>query len=116
MIIKNTNVVPVEEVVMDGVEKTTIQWIYNEQDGAPNFAMRRFVMAPGGKIPLHDHPWEHEIFILSGRADVFTPDERREVAPGDALYLPADEPHGYENKGDEDLVFLCMVPILESSS
>lgn len=116
MLIKNVEDVPVEDVVMEGVEKTTIQWIFNESDGAPSFAMRRFVMTPGGRIPLHDHPWEHEIFILSGKADVFTPDDRREVGPGDALYLPAGEPHGYENRNDEDLVFLCMVPHAKSGS
>ncbi len=111
MIIKNVNSVPAEEVTMEGVERTSIQWVFSRDDGAPSFAMRRFVMAPGGKIPLHDHPWEHEIYILSGRAVAFTEAERREVGPGDALFLPPGEPHGYENTGSEDLVFLCMVPL-----
>lgn len=111
MIIKNIAEVPLDKVTMEGVEETSIQWLIKSADGAPNFAMRRFVMKPGGRIPLHDHSWEHEIYILSGRAVAFTPSERREIGPGDALLLPPDEPHGYENTGDEDLIFLCMVPL-----
>ena len=111
MIKKNISQVPVQQVTMEGVEKTSIQWIFKSSDGAPGFAMRRFVMAPGGKIPLHDHGWEHEIYILSGRAVAFTPTEKQEIGPGDALLLPPGEPHGYENHGPEDLVFLCLVPL-----
>ena len=115
MILKNIEDVPYEEVTMEGVEKTQIQWIYSEKDGAPNFAMRRFTLAPGGKIPLHGHPWEHEIYFLKGKAEVFTDKERVTVSGGDTIYVPGDELHGYDNTGEEDLQFICMVPIIEQS-
>jgi len=95
---------------MEGVIHTSIQWLYSKVEGAPNFSMRRFTIAPGGRIGLHGHHWEHEIYFLSGRGIAFNDRERTEVGPGDVIFLPGNEPHGYENTGSEDLVFLCMIP------
>ncbi|MDG6224683.1 MAG: cupin domain-containing protein [Candidatus Thermoplasmatota archaeon] len=110
MIHRRTEDVPYVKVAMEGVEGTSMQWLFSRLEGAPNFSMRRFIISPGGRIGLHAHPWEHEILILSGRGEAFTPDQRASVGPGEAIYIPSDEPHGYENVSDEDLVFLCMIP------
>jgi quercetin dioxygenase-like cupin family protein len=110
MMLKHVDEVEKEEVDMDGVEGTYIQWIYSKKEGTPDFSMRRFTIKPKGKIPLHDHPWEHEIYILEGSGKIFTEDEEVDVKPGNALYVPVNEPHGYENDGDYDLVFLCLIP------
>ena len=110
MKIVNADDVKMDKVEMDQVEGTHIQWLASKFDGAPNFAMRRFTMKPGGKIGLHNHPWEHEIYILKGRAIAYTDKETVEIDQGDVLYIPGDEPHGYDNTGEENLVFICMVP------
>lgn len=110
MIRKNIKEVPSQEVTMEGVSKTSIQWLFGADDGVPGFFMRRFNMARGGSIPLHGHPWEHEIFILSGEAEVFTDTETITVTAGDALYVPKDELHGYRAIGEDDFEFLCIVP------
>jgi quercetin dioxygenase-like cupin family protein len=110
MIRKSIAHTEMNDVTMEGVERTRIQWLFGPDDGAPTYYLRRFVMAPGGSIPLHGHDWEHEIYVLRGRAQVFTDEETLSVGPGDALYVPPDEPHGYRNDGDEDFEFLCVVP------
>ncbi len=110
MIVKNVEDVELEDVHMDGVEGAQIQWLASKKDGAPNFAMRRFKVAPGGRIDLHDHGWEHEIYILSGNGEAFTRDEKKSIGPGDVLFIPGDEAHGYSNTGKEELVFICMIP------
>lgn len=104
--------VPTEKVELEDVSDTYIQWlITKEKQGAPNFAMRRFVMKPGGRIGLHHHPWEHEIFILSGEGVVMGPEGmEKHVVPGNFVFVPPDEIHGYRNDGTEDFVFLCMIP------
>lgn len=38
--------------------------------GAENFAMRLFEIQPRGYSPLHQHDWEHEVFILEGKGAV----------------------------------------------
>ena len=110
MIVRNVEDIESTRVEMEGVKETHIQWLASKFEGAPNFAMRRFTIAPGGTIPLHDHPWEHEIYILSGKATAYNDKEKKVVGPGDVLFIPGDEPHGYDNDGEEDLVFICMVP------
>lgn len=105
---KDMEKIPVEAY---GSTKTTIQWLWNkENDGIPNFAMRRFEILPGGKIGVHDHPWEHEIYVLSGKGKVFTTDKEIIAKVDDALYMPPDVPHGYTNEFEEPFVFLCMIP------
>ena len=34
--------------------------VVGKADGADNFCMRIFELAPGGYTPRHAHPWEHE--------------------------------------------------------
>ena len=97
-------------VQAEGAAGVRIQWLLDEMHGAPSFAMRRFVIEPGGNTPYHAHDWEHEIYVLAGRARAFTPETSVEVGPGDVLLIPPDEPHGYECTGDESFVFLCIVP------
>lgn len=110
MLIKNAEEVESQTVEMTGVKGTYIQWLASKKDGAPNFAMRRFKVIPGGNIGLHDHPWEHEIYILKGYGEAFTLKERKTIGPGDVLFIPGEESHGYENTGEEDLIFICMIP------
>ncbi|MFO8051556.1 MAG: cupin domain-containing protein [Thermoplasmatota archaeon] len=110
MKLKNADEVDKEKVKMDGVKGTYIQWLASKFDGAPNFAMRRFTMEPEGEIALHDHPWEHEIYILKGEGVAFTDKERVVIREGDVIFMPGNEPHGYRNTGKEELQFICMVP------
>ena len=98
------------EVRMEGVIGTYIQWLASKTDGAPNFAMRRFTIRPGGRIPLHDHPWEHEIYILKGRGTALYGERETKIGAGDVIIIPGKESHGYVNTGRGDLVFLCMIP------
>ncbi|MGH7563811.1 MAG: cupin domain-containing protein [Gemmatimonadota bacterium] len=77
---------------------------------APNFALRRFVMEPGGGMPKHTNTVEHEQYVLRGRARIGIGDDEVEVGPGSVLYIPAGTPHWYRAEGDEPFEFLCVVP------
>jgi quercetin dioxygenase-like cupin family protein len=79
-------------------------------DEAPNFALRRFVMEPGGGMPRHTNTVEHEQYVLRGRARIGIGDDEVLVGPGSVLYIPAGTPHWYRAEGDEPFEFLCVVP------
>lgn len=79
-------------------------------DEMPNFAMRRFIMQPGGGAPSHTNTVEHEQYVLQGRAKVGIGDDVHQVAKGDVLFIPPGIPHWYEVEGDEAYEFLCLVP------
>jgi quercetin dioxygenase-like cupin family protein len=88
----------------------TIRWAISEADGAPNFYLRVFDIAPGGFSPLHQHPWEHEIFILSGEGELVQEDGSVEVRPGTAIFIPGGEAHQLRNPGNQILRFICVIP------
>jgi quercetin dioxygenase-like cupin family protein len=101
----------------DEVERTKIaagkdaevQVLVGPADGAPNFALRRFIMGAGGGMPLHTNLVEHEQYVLTGRARIRIGDDVHEVAAGNTLYIPAGVPHSYEVV-DGPFEFLCIVP------
>lgn len=81
-------------------------------DEAPHFAMRRFVMEPGGGMPAHTNTVEHEQYVLRGRATVGIGGDVHEVTAGDVVYIPSGTPHWYRVEGEERFEFLCLVPNL----
>ena len=88
---------------------TTVQILIGPDD-APNFAMRKFTMEPGGGMPKHTNTIEHEQYVLRGRAKVGIGDEVHDVKAGDILFIPPGTAHWYKTEGDEPFEFLCVVP------
>jgi len=84
--------------------------VVGKADGADNFCMRVFELAPGGYTPRHTHPWEHEQFVHSGRGGMLRDGQWIELKPGDVLFVPANEEHQLKNTGEEPLVVVCLVP------
>lgn len=107
MSVKHANQVP--EIVVAAGEKTTIQILISAQEG-PNFALRRFIMQPGGGMPLHTNTVEHEQYVLRGRAKIGIDGQDYTVKTGDVVFIPAGAPHYYQNIGDEPFEFLCIIP------
>jgi quercetin dioxygenase-like cupin family protein len=97
-------------VEMEGSQGCTVRWLVSESDGAPNFAMRRFEVAPGGFTPRHSHPYEHEVYVLEGEGEVFEGDQSHPLRPGVVVLVKPDEVHQFRNTGPTPLKFLCLVP------
>src|SRR5664280_3826205 len=87
--IANVQQIPAEKVEMDGAKDCKVQLAVTPRDGAPNFAMRIFEVAPGGHTPLHHHPYEHEIYVMEGRGTIWRAGQEEPINPGDVLYIPA---------------------------
>lgn len=91
-----------------------MQVLIGPDDGAARFFKRMFTLDPGGRIPKHWHPdIEHEQFIVSGEMHMGLGDDERVVRAGDSVFIPAQTPHWYENRGAEPVQFLCVVPRTE---
>jgi quercetin dioxygenase-like cupin family protein len=99
----------VEAQAVETGELTTIQVLISAQEG-PNFALRRFVMEPGGGMPNHTNTVEHEQYVLRGHANIGIGDETFEVRIGDVVFIPEGVPHWYQNMGEENFEFLCIIP------
>ena len=81
--------------------------------GAPNFCMRVFDVEPGSSTPSHEHPWEHEVFILSGRGVVIGEQGETPIAKDSVVFIPPDEHHCFTNNGNEVLRFICVIPMVD---
>jgi quercetin dioxygenase-like cupin family protein len=109
MHIVSSNQVVAEEVE-EGAHLTTIRWLITAKEGAPNFAMRLFELAPGGYTPYHSHSWEHEVFILDGTGEITTETDPRAIKQGDAILVLPDEKHQFRSTGPQPLRFICLIP------
>lgn len=99
-----------KEVSEAGAAGVTIRVLMGEDVGAPNFVLRHFEVAPGGRTPFHSHPWEHEVFVLSGKGLVKRGDGAAELEPGSFVFVPPGEEHAFENAGPGVFSFLCVIP------
>ena len=107
-------------VLADGtkVDGIYIRWLIDENLGAKNFAMRRIEVKLGQNVPLHSHPEEHEIYVLSGTGKFYNDKGKVEIAnEGDFVYIPPNEKHGIDNIASQNnLIFLCLIPYLKEKN
>ena len=101
-----------EDVKRDPVDagKGTVRQVLIGPDEGPNFALRRFIMEPGGGMPPHTNTVEHEQYVLRGRARIGIGDDVHDVRAGAVVFIPAGTPHWYEAGEGEPFEFLCVVP------
>jgi len=98
------------EVNVSGAKGVRVRWLISPEDGAPNFCMRRFEIAPGGTTPHHRHPWEHEVYILEGAGTVVSAGTEKPLRTGDVVYVPPDEDHHFAGDQKNGVVLLCLIP------
>jgi len=105
--------VKAEKVDVEGAKDAQIRWLITKDDGAKNFTMRLFDVRSGGCTPLHQHDWEHEVFIVSGSGELRDKTSAEPFKKGDVIFVPSMEWHQFVNSGDELLQFICVIPYKE---
>lgn len=116
MVIRNINEMPLKPVEMPGVQGAEMAVMVGRGDGAPNFALRQFKVAPGGFTPRHAHDYEHEVFVVEGGGTVLLEGKEQPVKAGDVIYVPANQEHQFKAAASDGgsgggLRFLCLVPM-----
>jgi quercetin dioxygenase-like cupin family protein len=101
---------PAVPIQMEGSSGCQVRWLVDEHDGAPNFAMRQFEVAPGGHTPQHFHDYEHEVFVLEGAGVVLEDGREHPLHAGDVVFVKPNEVHQFRNTGSAPLKFLCLIP------
>ncbi len=96
----------------DAAPGVTIRRLIDEEnDGAPNYALRLIEVPPDGHTPFHAHPFEHENYVIAGNGRLRIKETWHEVGPGSVMFIPADTDHTFENTGSEPFRFLCGIPV-----
>jgi mannose-6-phosphate isomerase-like protein (cupin superfamily) len=85
---------------------TSYMLISPHNSSAESLSIQVSEVPAGSAQPLHRHAPEQCYYIIRGTGLMIVEDEMREVAPGDAVYIPPDSSHGIRNIGDETLEYL----------
>lgn len=68
-----------------------------KQMNAENIYCGTLSLAPNATYPAHNHPASEFYFILSGQAEWYINDEKKNVKAGDLMYHRPFEAHGWKN-------------------
>lgn len=84
--------------------------------GSSKLSITQATVKPGvssGEGEVHPTPYDESFYILRGKARVDFPDENKsyEAGPDTAVFIPAGTKHRIVNIGEDDLVFLGLMPI-----
>jgi quercetin dioxygenase-like cupin family protein len=93
-----------------GADRAIRQILIGTEESAPNFHLRYFAVQPGGHTSLDQHPHEHGVYVLHGRARLRLGNNECELNSGDVVYIAGDEVHQFFTIGQEPFGFLCVVP------
>lgn len=68
-------------------------------------------LVPGATIGYHTHEADSEIiYVISGHGTMVNDDGTEPVNPGEVHYCGRGRAHSLQNTGDQDLIFIGIVP------
>ena len=104
----NIEDVPAKEVKVGNSKDTYIQWLITDQQEKA-YAMRRFIIKPGGFIQLHYHDYFESLYIIKGKCNATVNGEEIKLAAGDFIFIDTRFEHELRNTGKKDLEFICVI-------
>jgi quercetin dioxygenase-like cupin family protein len=93
----------------DQVDRVIKHVLVGPDEGAPNFVIRYFHVPVGDNTFYDQHPHEHGIVILHGKARVQIKGDFYELGPLDAIFISGNDIHQLTNIGETPLGFLCVI-------
>ena len=83
-----------------------VRWLVTADSvGATQTVFGVTYFPPGSKHELHRHPNAEEVeYLISGTGIAYVGDDAVELGPGEAVFVPQNEYHGFENNSDAEVV------------
>jgi len=106
---------PIDEVPVDqvnteatGWDNMTVRWIVTRDTvGSTHHVLGLTVFPPGARHHHHRHPNAEEAqHLVKGSGIARVGDVDIEQGPGDTVFVPRDEVHGFWNNTDEEAVMI----------
>ncbi|QRP48553.1 cupin domain-containing protein [Amycolatopsis sp. FDAARGOS 1241] len=79
-----------------------------DEDYTGVYSAQLGLIGPGGSSKPHRDPYNHAFYFVKGTGSVHIGQQTWDLEPGTIVKIPRGEVHGFENTGDEDLVFLVV--------
>lgn len=80
-----------------------------EQTGG-RFALWEATLPRGAAPPLHTHPQDETIYVLDGNVVTWVEGERRDCAPGAAVFVAGGTPHAFRVDSDTARMLFLSTP------
>ena len=83
-----------------------VRWLVTKDSvGAGKTVFGVTYFPPGSKHEIHRHPNVEEVeFMISGSGIAYVDDDAVELGPGEAVFVPQNAYHGFENTSDAEAV------------
>jgi quercetin dioxygenase-like cupin family protein len=91
------------ELERDRLDWGELAWVSRPvSTGARQLTVMEVTLEPGFGHAFHKHPDQEEvIYVRAGRIEQWLERDRRELGPGDAVFIPADTVHASFTVGGE---------------
>ena len=83
--------------------------LVGHKDEAPNFIIRYFHVPEGQNTVYDQHPHEHGVVILHGKAKVQINEDFHELGPFDSVFISGEDVHQFTNIGEGPMGFICVI-------
>lgn len=84
--------------------------LVSEKEGWDSHVMRVVEVEGFGYTPKHQHPWPHINYVIQGKGNLMINGEDHPLEAGIYAFVPDNALHQFQNKGEETLKFICIVP------
>ncbi|MFW9794637.1 MAG: cupin domain-containing protein [Candidatus Thorarchaeota archaeon] len=111
---KDTSFEEYEYFEKPGMKSVKRKRLLNPENSSKNFALRAYIIEPGGHTSFDTHPHEHGVYVLSGEVFVKVGEQDLLLHPGDVLHISGNEPHQFFNHTSELVKFLCVRDFISS--
>jgi quercetin dioxygenase-like cupin family protein len=83
-----------------------VRWLVTKDTvGAAKTVFGVTFFPPGAKHDIHRHPNAEEVeYLVAGSGIAYVGDDAIELGPGEAVFVPQNEYHGFENNSDAEVV------------
>ena len=83
-----------------------VRWLITKDSvGASKTVFGVTYFPPGSKHDIHRHPNVEEVeYLISGSGIAYVGDDAVELGPGEAVFVPQNAYHGFENNSDAEVV------------
>jgi quercetin dioxygenase-like cupin family protein len=83
-----------------------VRWLVtSETVGSTAAVFGVTIFPPGAKHDIHRHPNAEEVeYLVSGSGTAYVDDDAISLGPGEAVFVPRNSYHGFENSSDAEVV------------
>ena len=89
--------------------------LVSEQKGATSITAGVATFSPDAAIPLHTHPCEETVIILSGKATAHVDGQVYHLETHDTTFVPPLVPHCFLNETNDEMVIAYFYPQIRVS-